>query len=313
MRSSHYIYIILIILSLGAALFWGQQSRAANQHQANIIIDFDKVVSEPAQQQQKKILRVAVAAMTSPHTTAIRYHDLLEYLGEQLDMEVMFIQRPTYSEINHLLRDNKIDLAFVCASTYVVGHADFGLELLVIPLINHKKSYTSQIIVAKDSHYTSVEELRNQSFAFTNPESNSGYHYVYYYLYQRGETAEQFFSSSLFTNGHDNSILAVSNGLVAGAAVDSLILDHMRVHKNPAALQVRIIHTSPDFGIPPVVVPPQMDPNLKQRLQQLFLNAHKNSQGRKILDDLLINIFTIGDDKNYNSVRETSITWQDNQ
>lgn len=106
------------------------------------------------------------------------------------------------------------------------------------------------------------------------------------------------------SHGHDNSVQAVANGLVAGAAVDALILDHMVLENSPDALNVRIIHTSEDFGIPPVVVPQQLDPTLKQQLRNFFLNAHKTEKGRKILNALRIDYFTLGDNNNYDSIRE---------
>ena len=266
-------------------------------------INFSETII-PTQSHLGPTLHVAVAAMTSPQTTRRLYHDLLLLIGEKLNVSVDFIQRPTYLEVDKLLEQNVVDVAFVCSGSYALGHDQFGLELLVIPVIEGKTTYNSYVIVAKDSPLQTFEELRNHSFAFTSKTSNTGCLAPTYLLAMQGESPQTFFSETIMTHGHDNSVQAVANGLVDGAAVDSLILDHMMIENNPYALNVRIINTSENFAIPPVVVPKQLDQKLKQQLREFFLEAHTTQEGRRILDALRIDYFTLADDSEYNSIRE---------
>ncbi len=307
MKPHRLLYILLITLGLSVGIMAVQHTRGTNHPATIATVDFNKVSSKilnTAEKHTQQTLRIAVAAMTSPHATKLIYHDLLNYIGDQLDMKLTFIQRATYAEIIPLLRTNKIDLAFICSGTYALCNDEFGWELLAIPVINSKKTYTSNIIVATASPYTTFADLRNKSFAFTCAGSNSGELYPKYYLLNQGETAQHFFSNTLCSHGNDNSIRAVASGLVEGAAIDSLILKYMIFKNDPAAQQVRIIHSSPEFGIPPVTVSPQLDPRSKERLRQLFLSVHKTQQGKKILDKLQIDYFTQGVDADYDSIRE---------
>lgn len=269
----------------------------------DITINFDKTVNIP-HQHTGPTLHVAVAAMTSPQTTRRRYRDLILLIGEKLHYTVEFIQRPTYTEVDKLLEKHEVDIAFVCSGSYALGHDQYGLELLVIPVIEGKTTYNSNIIVAKSSTFQSLEDLRNHRFSFTSKTSNTGFLAPNFLLETHGESAETFFSETLMSHGHDNSVQAVANGLVDGASVDSLILDHMILENNPNALNVRVIHTSKNFGIPPVVVPKQLDPILKKQLRNFFLEAHQSPEGRKILSALRIDHFILGDDSHYNSIRE---------
>jgi len=59
-------------------------------------------------------LRVAVAAVISPEGTVDSYRPLLNYLGTKLGRPIELVQRRTYAEVNDLIRDGKVDLAFVC-------------------------------------------------------------------------------------------------------------------------------------------------------------------------------------------------------
>lgn len=307
MKPNRLLYVVLSILGVGV-LFMATQHNWNTKHPLTVAtVDFNKVTAKASTtqgQHAQQTLRVAVAAMTSPHATKQIYHDLITYIGNQLHMQATFIQRPTYAEIIPLLRANKIDLAFICSGTYALCHDEFGWELLAIPVIDGKKSYNSDIIVATNSPYTNFADLRNKSFAFTCEGSNSGEIYPKYYLYKQEETAQQFFSSTMYSHGHDNSIRAVAGGVVVGAAVDSLILQYMVANDDPAAQQVRIIHKSPDFGIPPVTVSAQLDASIKNRLKQLFLSVHKTQEGKDILEELQIDYFTQGSDSDYDSIRE---------
>lgn len=269
----------------------------------DMTINFDETVAV-AHKKTGPTLHVAVAAMTSPQTTGRLYHDLILLIGEKLHYNVEFIQRPTYTEVDKLLETNQVDVAFVCSGSYALGHDLYGLELLVIPVIEGKTTYNSNIIVANDSPFQSFNDLRHKRFAFTSKTSNTGCLAPSFLLATDGESAKTFFSETLMSHGHDNSIQAVANGLVDGAAVDSLILDHMISENNPDALAVRVIHTSSDFAIPPVVVPKQLDPELKQQLRNFFLEVHHSDEGRQILSALRIDHFTIGNDTDYNSIRE---------
>lgn len=266
-------------------------------------INFNETVI-PVHTHSGPTLHVAVAAMTSPQTTGRLYRDLLMLIGKKLHYTVEFIQRPTYTEVDKMLEQNQVDVAFVCSGSYALGHDLYGLELLVIPVIEGKTTYNSDIIVAKDSPFQTIEDLRHQSFAFTSKTSNTGCLAPTHLLALQGESSDTFFAKTIMSHGHDNSVQAVANGLVDAAAVDSLILDHMIIENNPYALNVRVINTSEDFAIPPVVVPKQLDPQLKQQLREFFLQAHTTAEGQRILNALRIDYFTLGDDSDYNSIRE---------
>ncbi|KKM09493.1 hypothetical protein SY88_17910 [Clostridiales bacterium PH28_bin88] len=252
---------------------------------------------------QGEPLRVALASITSARESFVYYDELLKYLSNQLGRPVEIIQRKTYAEVNNLVRDGQVDLAFVCTYSYVLGHDDFGMELLVAPRVQGQSSYRSCIITRKDSGIDRFEQLRGKTFAFTDPLSTSGTLYPIYLLKQAGETPDSFFKKYIFTYSHDNSIKAVADGLVDGAAVDSLVLDYM-TERNPAQTKdLQVIHESPIFAIPPVVVRPGLEPELKEKLRATFLAMDQDPQGRRILAQLRVDKYVVIEDAAYNTVR----------
>ena len=274
------------------------------------IVDFSKTVAveQPGKQQSENpYLKVAVAAMISPKDTFVYYRQLLDYIARNIGRDVQFIQRKTYGEINELLGKGQIDLAFICSGPYVTGKEKYGFELLATPEVQKSHFYQSYLIVNKTSPFKGLEELRGQVFAFTDPDSNTGKLVPTYWLSQMAERPETFFSKTIYTYSHDNSILAVAKSLVDGAAVDSLIWEYYH-RKNPVfTSKTRIIHKSEPYGIPPIVASSFLASDLKNRVRQVLFSMHRDPGGQKILSELMIDRFTPPRDAWYDSIRSIEL------
>jgi phosphonate transport system substrate-binding protein len=257
----------------------------------------------PLPQQMDK-LRIAVGAIISPAKSLTFYEDIFDYIGEKLGCGVEMVQRKTYAEVNFLMKERRIDAAFVCSRPYVEGHRDFGMELLCVPVCFGKTEYYSYFIVHKDSPIQKLVDLRGKVFAFSDPLSNTGMLIPTYTLAKMGESPETFFRRYIFTYSHDNSIHSVADKFVDGAAVDSLIWEYENIEEPKWTAQTRIIHISAPCGIPPMVVSPSIDHKLKERLRSAFLNMHNDPRGHEILKKVLIDRFTVIEDSAYDSIRQ---------
>lgn len=292
---------------LGTALTLAACERAPEPIRVSFArrVEVASVRSEPdaGARRSQAPLRVAVAAILSPSRNLEAYHDLLRYMGKRLDRGVQLLQRGTYAEVNDLLKHRQIDLAFICGGALIAGEREFGMRVLAVPQVRGKTEYYSYLIVSRKSQYRRLEDLRGESFAFSDPLSNSGRLAIVTALMRRGETPERFFRRTVFTYSHDNSILAVADGLVDGAAVDSLVYDYLRARDPEAVSGTRVIAQWGPYGIPPVVVHPDLEPALRSALQGLLLSMHAEPDGRKILEQLLIDRFADADPHLFESVR----------
>lgn len=248
-------------------------------------------------------LRVAVAAVISPKSTVESYSALLNYLSEKTGRPVELIQRRTYLEVNELIKNGEVDLAFVCTSAYLVGHAEFGMELLAAPQVGGQTTYRSYLIVPASSPARHMADLKGKAFAFTDPISLTGRAYPISLVAGLGATPETFFTRTFFTYSHDEAIYAVANGLADGAGVDSLIYDYALARDPSLAQKVKIIHQSPPFGIPPVVVNPGLRPQVKAELQAILLEMTNDPAGQEALNAIGLEKFVQLDDSAYAEVR----------
>ncbi len=268
------------------------------------VIDLDEIDTTIEIQPNIPPLKIAVSAMISPEETFVYYKDLLDYISERTGRPIELVQRETCAEVNELLELQELDAAFVCTGAYVDGCEKFGMELLVAPVVNGEPYYCSYIIVPDGSDANSLEDLRWKKFAFTNPMSNTGKLSPTYMLALINETPDSFFSEYIFTHSHDASIEAVAKRLVDGAAVDSLIWDYANSKDPEYTSKTKVIARSQPYGIPPVVVHPDSNPEIKTELQDILLTMHNDPMGADILMNIGIDKFTIVDESIYDSVYE---------
>lgn len=273
-----------------------------------VVVDLSKqsaitVQSEPTSAGAQEI-KLGIGSMITPKEGYTYYRRLADYLEKKMSMPVTIVDRGTYQEFNDLLASGGLDLAFVCGGPYVEGHENFQLELLVAPETPSGESvYYSYLIIPQASQAESLEDLRGSKFAFTDPQSNTGRLVPTYMLARLGESPEHFFSEIVYTYAHDKSIQAVANGLVDGAAVDSLIYNYM-LKTNPSLVnKTKVLTISNPYGIPPVVVRPDLPKTVRDRLQTVLLEMHSDPEGKSILDGMVIKRFVSASDAAYDGIR----------
>jgi phosphonate transport system substrate-binding protein len=269
-------------------------------------VDFSKTVAidhPDTRSARQSVLRVAVAAMISPKETFIYYRELLDFIGRNSGHSVQLIQRKTYEEINELFPKGQIDLAFICTGPFAASREKFGFEALATPQVRGQPFYQSYLIVPKDSSYQSLEDLKGRVFAFTDPDSNTGAMVPRFWLAKMGETPESFFSRTIFTYSHDNSILAVAKGLVDAAAVDGHQWEYFE-HFNPVhTSRTRVIRKSQPFGGPPLVASALLKDDVRSKIRELMLSMHNDPEGKHILEKLLIDRFVAPREEWYEPAR----------
>jgi len=232
-----------------------------------------------------------ISPMTSPVSSLAKFQPFAKYLENHLGKKVLIKQRKTYQEINETLKQNKAHFAYLCTGGYLAGRKEFNLELLAIPVIQGKKTYQAYVIVPKDSPYQKIEDLKGKVFAFTDPLSLTGHLFIRSYLKERGTSPEEFFKKTYFTGSHEKSIEAVAKNLADGASVDSLVFEEMKSKNHPFISKVRVIYTSQEFGMPPLVASPYLNKEDKLKLLQVLLKMDKDPEGKRILKEIGIDRF----------------------
>ena len=223
------------------------------------------------------------------------------YLEEQLNQPIEFIRQESYGKITTQLLKGDLDFGWICGYPYV-QHQTL-LELIAVPLYNGKPLYQSYLIVSNsDIEIKSLLDLKDTVFAYSDPDSNSGYLYAQYILIRAGLNPESFFKKSFFTWQHKNTVEAVAVGLAKAGIIDSYIWETMKKQRHPLIEKTRIAYKSRTFGFPPLVTTKHVSPELKKKLQRILLSMNENAQGRYLLEQLNIEGFIQGNTDLFNDI-----------
>jgi phosphonate transport system substrate-binding protein len=105
-----------------------------------------------------------------------------DYIGQQLGIKTEFIVDIPWQERERLLDSGQIHLGWVCGLLYVmkVNQPNPQLELLAAPIMQGPRYrgrpvYYSDIVVRRDSPYTSFSDLKGTCWVYNEPGSYSGY------------------------------------------------------------------------------------------------------------------------------------------
>ena len=230
------------------------------------------------------------------------WHD---YIESKLGRPVAFVQRGSYREIVDMLHDGKLDFAWLCGYPYV-RNKEF-LRLVAVPLYKGQPLYRSYLIVpSTDKQTHSLEDMRGKVFAFSDPDSNSGYLYPEYLLTMQGEKSFSFFAKTFFTWSHRKVIEAVAIGLAQGGAVDGYVWDTLSKSHPELTSQTRIVIESPQFGHPPFVAGTAASNQEIADMQQMLFGMEQNKEGKLMLKELNLNGFVRGNEHQYDEIEQMS-------
>ncbi|HQS58786.1 MAG: ABC transporter substrate-binding protein [Gallionellales bacterium 35-53-114] len=226
-----------------------------------------------------------------------------DYLQHKLERPVIFVQRGSYREVVDLLRDGKLEFAWLCGYPYIRNKRQF--HLVAVPLYQDEPVYHSYLIVpATDTKTTSLADLRGKVFAFSDPDSNSGYLYTAYLLAKQGAMPATYFSKSFYTWSHRKVVEAIAAGLAQGGSVDGYVWDTLSRTHPELTSRTRVVNESPKFGFPPIVSSRSVSKHDIASLQEVVTQMKYDKEGAYLLNEFNLNGFVPGNPHLFDSISD---------
>ncbi|HYO66448.1 MAG TPA: phosphate/phosphite/phosphonate ABC transporter substrate-binding protein [Archangium sp.] len=269
-------------------------------------------VTEPTASPGKPI-RIAMSAAFVSESGVDIYARLARYLTEKTGIQTEFVSGLAYGTINSMLEEGTVHLGFISGLPYVLlrDNPQPTAQLLAAPIMKAARyqgqpKYFSDLIVREDSPFQSLLDLKGRTFVYNDEISNSGYNLPRYRMLQLGLT-QGFFGKIVRSGSHEESIRMVAAGEADASFVDSLVLDYDREKGLGHAHEVRVLESVGPSGITPLVASSRMPAQLRDKLQHALVTMHEEPQGRKLLDEALLDRFTLVEDSNYDDIRSMKV------
>ena len=228
-----------------------------------------------------------------------------DHLERRLGRAVNFVQRGSYREISDLLLRGDLEAAWLCGLPYV--ELQSKLTLVAVPVYQGAPLYRSFLIVPRDDTSTqSWEDLRAGVFAFSDPDSNSGFLYPSYAMRKAGIAPERYFRKTFFARGHRNVVEAVAVGLADAGAVDGYVWDTLKRAHPELTADTRVVLRSETFGFPPIVARQDLPDSEALGLRRVLLEMAGDPEGRHVLELLNLDGFVEAKPALYDRIAEMS-------
>ncbi|MDH3282291.1 MAG: phosphate/phosphite/phosphonate ABC transporter substrate-binding protein [Gammaproteobacteria bacterium] len=248
------------------------------------------------------VVRIGVTPVFLDYQTAL-LGDWQQYLETRLQRPVKFTQRSSYREIMELLLADELEFAWICGYPFVSHRPN--LRLLAVPIYQGQPLYQSYLIVPRSDDKTrSIVELKGKLFAYSDPDSNSGYLVPQYQLYSKGEDRDGFFRKAFFTWAHQKVVEAVAAGLADGGAVDGYVWDTLEKVNPALTAKTRVVTKSEKFGFPPFVARRHVPDHIFDAMQHALTQMTEDPQGQSLLNRLNLDGFNVEKEGLFDSIAE---------
>jgi phosphonate transport system substrate-binding protein len=225
------------------------------------------------------------------------------YLQGELGRPVVFVQRRSYREVSELLIAQKLDAAWICGYPYVRYRT--AMHLLAVPTYHQEPLYQSYVIVPKSDRTTnSVADLHGKIYAYSDPDSNSGWLVPNSQLIRMGKNPATFFRKTFYTWGHRRVVDAVAAELAQGGSVDGYVWDTLQILHPEVTEQTRIAHRSAKYGFPPFVTRTQLLESDFRQLQGVLVAMKSTPNGKQLLSRLNLDGFQVAPESVFNGIAE---------
>lgn len=230
-------------------------------------------------------INFGITPWDEPEKLRSMYAPFIAYLGEQMKVKVRFMVSQEYQELLNDLKRGIIHIAAFSPGSYadaldagIEGYADY-----VASTQNDGNSYYRGVIIA-GRQYKDLASLKNQSFAFVEKGSSSGYKFPLALFLQRNIDPYRYFSKVYYLGSHANVVESVATGKIsAGATWDGYL--EQQLGKTPE--KVRILLKTELIPYDAIVVSRKKGAAFARQLRTELLRINKNTKtkdGRLVLN-----------------------------
>jgi phosphonate transport system substrate-binding protein len=166
---------------------------------------------------------------------------------------------------------------------FILAQNETDLEIIAVEKRDQKTDYNSLILVAKNSPYKSLKDLKGKKIAFSSQTSTSGYLFPYAELLKtktvlKPEDLKSYFSDIVYAGGYDKAMLALSSQQTDAAALSDYAFEGPKADLYGTDLirkDLRILTKIPGVPTHLIAVSKKVPENIRQKIQTAIFELAK--------------------------------------
>lgn len=251
-------------------------------------------------------LRVSAIPDEAPTELLRKFKPLGAYLEQRLGMKVQFVPVADYPAVVESLASDRLDMAWLGGFTFVQVHLK---DPTATPLVQREQDaqFTSKFITA-NPQVTSLADLKGKTFAFGSISSTSGSLMPRYFMLKNDDIRpEDYFKRISYSGAHDATAAWVQAGKVDAGVLNASVWDKLVASGKVDTRKVKVFATTPTYYDYNWTVRGSLDPVLKEKIKQAFLDLDPaNPEQKAILDLQAASRFIETSPDNYKGTEEAA-------
>lgn len=254
----------------------------------------------------QQVLRVSAIPDEAPTELQRKFKPLGDYLAARTGLQVEFTPVTDYAASVEALVNRKVDLVWYGGFTFV--QARIRSNGGVVPIVQRVEDQLFQsVFISADPSIKSLADLKGRTLSFGSPSSTSGHLMPRHFLLQAGIDPDRDLKRVAFSGAHDATALAVAGGRVDAGALNVSVWQKLAAEGRVDTSRVRVFHVTPGYVDYNWTVRKDMDPILRDRLTQAFLDLSPRDPAGKVILDLQRTIkFVPARAQNYDTIEQVA-------
>ena len=220
---------------------------------------------------------------------------ILQYLKEHTDIDLRFSTARNINTFERRINSGKYDIVYMNPYHYTVSHESQGYIAFAKA---KKKRLKGIIVVAKDSPFTSLNDLDNSELAF--PSNAFAANLVPRAVLNKAHLTY----SPKYVSSHDSVYRNIARGrYAAGGGVMRTLKNTSPEYRN----KLKILWKSDGYTPHAFAAHPRVPKAVVEKLQKALLEMEKDPQGKELLKKIRLKGIEKATDRDWNDVRALNI------
>ncbi len=251
-----------------------------------LVIAFFALFFYPASAQTEAgVLRVSAIPDEAPTELQRKFQPLGDYLAKKTGLKVKFTPVTDYAAAVEGLVQGKLDMVWFGGFTFV--QAKVRSKDRVIPLVQREEDeHFKSVFITTKKDINSLADLKGKTFTFGSESSTSGHLMPRAYLLDAGVDPDADMRRIAFSGAHDATLAAVAGGKVDAGALNISVWEKLVEQGKADPKKIHVFYTTPEYFDYNWTVRNDMDPILRNRLTQSFLDLDRAAPKQRALLEL---------------------------
>lgn len=248
-------------------------------------------------------LVIGVFPRRDPAITIQLFKPLRDYLAKELGMPVRLETARDFTSFELRLAQQRYDLVHLNQYQYITAHDQTGYDAIAQNEEFGEQDISGAIYVRTDSNLSDLTQLKGKNILFGGGDKAMMSYIVPTYLLRKaGLKAGDYLEN--FAKSPPNAVLATYMGQCDAGGAGAVVLKLPLIKNKIDTSKLTLLARSQPLPHLPWATKHGMDPSLKVKIQNIFINLKDTTKGQAVLKAAQLTGLNLALDSNYDIHRE---------